>query len=109
MKSKIAAIGEKDIILIFKGIGVDIFPIDDALDDVGKIEQVLKNIIRDEFKIIFMTESIAVKIDNLIKQYLDKPIPSIVVIPGLGIKTNYAVGMLRNAIVKAVGTDVFEK
>lgn len=103
MKNNIAAFGEKDIMLIFKGIGVDIFP---AADNEELAVQ-LKRIIREDYNIIFITETVAVKLDSIIREYLDKVKPSIVIIPGLGEKTNYAVEMLRHAITKAVGSDVF--
>ncbi|MBE3102388.1 MAG: hypothetical protein IMZ47_09015, partial [Firmicutes bacterium] len=36
----------------------------------------------------------------------DEILPSIVVIPGLGERNNYAVKNLRRAIIKAVGADI---
>lgn len=103
MKTKIAAFGEKDIMLIFKAIGADVFPVFD-LEEAGSN---LKKIAREDYAIIFITETIAVKLDHIIRQYSDKVRPSIVVIPGLGERNNYAVETLRQAIIKAVGTDVF--
>lgn len=103
MKTKIAAFGEKDIMLIFKAIGADVFPVYD-LEEAGNN---LKKIAREDYAIIFITETIAVKLDHIIRQYSDKVRPSIVVIPGLGERNNYAVETLRQAIIKAVGTDVF--
>lgn len=103
MKTKIAAFGEKDIMLIFKAIGADVFPVYD-LKEAGSN---LKKIAREDYAIIFITETIAIKLDHIIRQYLDKVRPSIVVIPGLGERNNYAVETLRHAIIKAVGTDVF--
>jgi vacuolar-type H+-ATPase subunit F/Vma7 len=38
---------------------------------------------------------------------MNKTLPSIVIIPGLGEKQNYAVDILRQAIVKAMGVDLF--
>ena len=103
MKTKIAALGEKDIMLIFKAIGADVFPVFD-LEEAGSN---LKKIAREDYAIIFITETIAIQLDPIIRQYSDKVKPSIVVIPGLGERNNYAVEALRRAIIKAVGTDVF--
>jgi len=91
--------------LIFKAIGADVFPVFD-LEEAGSN---LKKIAREDYAIIFITETIAVKLDNIIRQYSDKVKPSIVVIPGLGERNNYAVDTLRQAIIKAVGTDVFSE
>jgi V/A-type H+/Na+-transporting ATPase subunit F len=103
VKTKIAAIGEKDIMLIFKAVGADVF----AVHDVEQAAARLKKIAKEDYGIIFITETIAVKLDSIIRQYSDMVKPSIVVIPGLGKRNNYAIGILRNAIIKASGTDVF--
>jgi len=102
-RTKIAAVGEKDIILIFKGIGADIFPV----VNISEVSSLIKKLIKEGYKIIFITETIAEKVDSIIKQYLYSVFPSIVIIPGLGEKSSYAVNILKNAIVKAVGSDVF--
>jgi len=102
MKTKIAAIGEHDIMLIFKAIGADVFPVADCSQAAPKIRQAAK----EGYGIIFITETIAAELDEIIKSYSDRFLPSIVVIPGLGKRNNYAIQRLRQAIIKAVGIDV---
>ena len=102
MNTKIAALGEKDIMLIFRTVGADVFPVNTIIEAEDK----LKKIIKEEYGIIFMTETIAIKLDSIIKQYSFKLLPSIVIIPGLGERNNYAINILRQAIIKAVGADV---
>ena len=102
MNTKIAALGEKDIMLIFRAVGVAVFPVNTIIEAEDK----LKKIIKEEYGIIFMTETIAIKLDSIIKQYSFKLLPSIVIIPGLGERNNYAINILRQAIIKAVGADV---
>jgi V/A-type H+-transporting ATPase subunit F len=102
MNTKIAALGEKDIMLIFRAVGVAVFPVNTIIEAEDK----LKKIIKEEYGIIFMTETIAIKLDSIIKQYSFKLLPSIVIIPGLGERNNYAIDILRQAIIKAVGADV---
>ncbi|OFW47057.1 MAG: hypothetical protein A2163_01875 [Actinobacteria bacterium RBG_13_35_12] len=106
MGVKIAAFGENDIMLIFKAAGIDIFPLDCDIEEVSEAERKLRQIIEDGYGIIFMTETIALKLDHLIKEYADKMLPSIVVIPGLGKRNDYAVKNLRRVIIKAVGADI---
>ncbi len=102
MNTKIAALGEKDIMLIFRAVGVAVFPVNTIIEAEDK----LKKIIKEKYGIIFMTETIAIKLDSIIKQYSFKLLPSIVIIPGLGERNNYAINILRQAIIKAVGADV---
>ncbi|MEA2015994.1 MAG: V-type ATP synthase subunit F [Actinomycetota bacterium] len=106
MKVRIAAFGEKDIMLIFKSAGVDVFPLKSGAEEVSEIEKKLRQLIKDGYGIIFITETIAFKLDNLIKEYEDKFQPSIIVIPGLGERNDYALKNLKRIIVKAVGADI---
>jgi V/A-type H+-transporting ATPase subunit F len=103
--AKIAAFGESDIMLIFKAIGADVYPVDDLIN-IQDAEDRLKKIVKEGYGIIFMTEAIAAGLDSTIKYYSTRITPSIVVIPGLGKRNNYAVNQLRTAIIKAVGADV---
>ncbi|MCJ7665408.1 MAG: hypothetical protein MUO59_01565 [Actinobacteria bacterium] len=102
---KIAAFGESDIMLIFKAIGADVFAVSDSTPIVTA-EARLKQLVSEGYGIIFMTETLAARLDPMIKYYSNQPVPSIVVIPGLGIRNNYAVKQLRTAIIRAVGADV---
>ncbi len=102
MKTKIAAIGEHDIMLIFKAIGAEVFPVTDYRQAAQKIKEASK----EGYGIIFITETIAQKLDETIRSYSGKFLPSIVVIPGLGERNKYATKRLRQAIIKAMGVDI---
>jgi V/A-type H+/Na+-transporting ATPase subunit F len=106
MNVKIAAFGEKDIMLIFKAAGVDVFPLSGDIREIEDIEERFKQVVDSNYGIIFITETMALKLDYLIKQYSDKFQPSIVVIPGPGKRSNYAINNLRRVIIKAVGADI---
>jgi V/A-type H+/Na+-transporting ATPase subunit F len=105
MEVKIAAFGEKDIMLIFKAIGADVYQVDRS-DNMEYAEGKLKQLIKEGYGIIFMTETIAEKMDSIVKYYSNRVSPSIVIIPGPGERNNYAVRQLRSAIIRAVGADV---
>ena len=102
---KIAAFGESDIMLIFKAIGADVFAVSDSTSTDAAGAK-LKQLVSEGYGIIFMTETVAARLDTMIKYYSNQIIPSIVVIPGLGKRNNYALNQLRTAIIKAVGADV---
>lgn len=106
MDVKVAAFGEKDIISIFKSAGVDIFPVSSDKEKISEAEDRLRQLVSEGYGIIFMTETIALKLDDLLKEYVNETVPSIVVIPGLGERNDYAVNNLRRAIIKAVGADI---
>ena len=104
MKAKIAAFGEKDIMLIFKAIGIEVF----SVSEKTKPEVQLEKLIKEDYAIIFITETVALEVSGVIKKYMNKTLPSIVVIPGLGKKENFAVDLLRQAVVRAMGVSLFE-
>ena len=109
MDTRIAAFGERDIMLIFKAAGIDVLPVTADMKDTAEVEKKLKELVKEGYGIIFMTETIALKLDRLIRGYVDEMVPSIVVIPGLGERNNYAVSNLRRAIIKAVGVDIMSE
>ncbi len=103
MKAKIAAFGQKDIMLIFKAIGVEVF----SVDENSELKIQLEKLIKEGYAIIFVTEDIALEAPEVIKKYMNKTLPSIVIIPGPGENKNLAVDLLRQAVVKAMGVDLF--
>lgn len=109
MGVKIAAFGEKDIMLIFKAAGVEVFPLSGEGGEVPDMEKKFRQIVDSGYGIIFITETIALKLDHLIREYEDKFQPSIVVIPGPGERKDYAVKNLRRIIIKAVGADIMSE
>jgi V/A-type H+-transporting ATPase subunit F len=108
MDGKIAALGERDIMMIFKAAGIDVFPVEDNSGESGGAgaAKKLKELADSGYGIIFITESVALRLDNVIKEYEDKYQPSIVVIPGPGKRNDYAMKNLRRIIIKAVGADI---
>ena len=104
--ARIAAIGENDVMLIFKAIGADIYPVQSA-DEAGSI--LTETVKSGEYGIVFITESIAEKIDDIIVKYSARVLPTVLVIPGLGEKNQYALSRLKKAIIKAVGTDIISQ
>jgi len=109
MKVKIAAFGEEDIMLIFKSTGIDVFPLEPGIEEISEVEKKLRELVDSGYGIIFITETIAQELDKLIKKYEDKFQPSIVVIPGLGERNDYALKNLREIVVKAVGADIMSE
>jgi V/A-type H+-transporting ATPase subunit F len=104
-EARIAAFGDSDIMLIFKAMGADVYTVE-STTGAEDAEDLLKKIIKGGYGIIFMTEAIAAELDSTVKYYSTRITPSIVVIPGMGKRNNYAIDQLRTAIIKAVGADV---
>ncbi len=105
MTNRIAAVGKKDAILPYKAIGVDIFPVenrDEFKDIIGKL-------VAEKFAIILVTEDLAEDNSDIIKEYNEYIIPSIIPVPGTKGITGYGSKRLREAVKKAVGADIYEE
>ena len=99
---KIGVIGDRDSALGFKAVGLDVFPC--ATADEAK--KVLKDIAKEDFAIIFITESLAKDMREAVDQYKDQKLPAIIPIPGMD--GNYGVGFsnLKKSVERAIGADI---
>ena len=99
---KIGIIGDRDSALGFKAVGLDVFPCATA-DEAKKI---LKEVAKDEFAIIFITEGLAKDMREAMDQYKDQKLPAIIPIPGMD--GNYGVGFsnLKKSVERAIGADI---
>jgi len=105
MPTRVAAIGEADIILPFKAIGVETHPI----KDVEEARQILNELIKKEVGIIFVTDEFAHKLKDCFEKTKETPLPSIISIPGSKVSTGFAVARVRALVRRAVGVDIMEK
>ena len=103
---KLAIIGLHNVILGFKGLGMDTFSITrprQALDT-------LKNLIaKKEHAIVFITEDIAQDISEELEELSRITFPAIIAIPSH--KGSFGVGLnrLRKIVEQAVGSDILFK
>lgn len=102
MATNIAAVGGRDLILPFKAIGVQIFPVEKIED----AKETMRNLIRQGYGLILVTEDLASKLEDVLDEVSTQPTPSIVPIPSSGGPTGFALGRLRETIKKAVGADI---
>ena len=101
---KIAVIGDKDSVLAFKAVGADVFPVTDAPD----AEEVLKKLART-YAIVFINESIASEISDVVDRYKAKPYPAVIPIPGSSGSNGYGMSGIDKNVEKAIGTNILDK
>lgn len=102
---KIAVIGSSDSVVGFKALGLDVFTVDNA----GDAKKVLRELTRpseDEYSIIYIEETIASEMLADISKFQDKPSPAIILIPGRDGPMGIGQTALREAVEKAVGSDI---
>lgn len=101
MTGEIAIIGNGESALAFKAGGVDAF----FADDEKEARELLKKLART-YKVIFVTEDLAEKMDDLITRMLEQPYPAIVAVPSDKGGSGYAAGKMKQYAEMALGADV---
>ena len=100
---KIGVIGDKDSVLGFVALGYSVHEAND-LEAAGRL---LSTLVKSgEYAVIFLTEELAVGLEEQLAQYKDMPLPAVVSIPGQGGSTGYGMSNLRSAVERAVGADI---
>ena len=74
---RVAVIGDKDSVLMFKALGVDVYTAVEGED----AKKLVKKLAQENFGIIFITEDFAAKIQDTIDKYREEMTPAIILIP----------------------------
>ena len=101
----IAVCGDKDSVLAFKAIGLDVFCVDDEYQARDTIHALAR-----KYSVIFVTEKVALQAETLSNRYKSRPYPVIVPIPSA--EGNKGVGLagIKANVEKAIGADIlFDK
>lgn len=99
--NKIAVIGDKDSILAFKAIGVDVFSARNSFE----AQDTLKKLAR-EYAVVFITEDLAAEIPDILKRYKTRPFPAVIPIPTAQGSTGFGMKALSKDVEKAIGADI---
>lgn len=99
---KIGVIGDKQSVQGFKAVGLNVF------DCISKedAKETLQKIIKDDYAIIYVIDSLYDEIKDTIYEYNEMRLPAIIPIPGM--KGSNGIGMqnIKRAVEKAVGADI---
>ncbi len=99
---KIGVIGDKDTVLAFKVLGISVFPTTDAKE----ASKIIKNLAKDNFAIIFITEQLAKDIDETIEEYKQSVTPAIILIPNNQGTLGLGMDGVKKSVEKAIGADI---
>lgn len=100
---KIGAVGDKDSILAFKSIGIDVHPV---VDD-KEARNVIDTLADEGYGLIFVTEHVAAGIEETIQRYKKKLIPAIILIPSNQGTLGIGMNDINKNVEKAVGSNIF--
>lgn len=99
---KVGVIGDKDSILGFLALGIDIFPAYEADD----IKRLIHRLVEDEYAIIYITEKASLLAKETMARYKDSKLPAIIVIPGIGGSMGLGMNEVRESAMRAIGVDI---
>ena len=102
---KIAVLGERDAILGFKALGVNVFPV----KNVPEAEATLRKLAIQDYAAVFISERYAQDLTEQINEIeRSTPLyPSIVIIPGPGGSQGLGMTKIKNMVEKALGMAIF--
>lgn len=101
---KIAVIGDKDSILAFKAVGAETF----AANGMFEVNDLLKQL-KDDYAVIFITEDLAVQVEDTLEKLKSRAYPAVIPIPGTNGSNGYGMKSIRKDVEKAIGADILFK
>ncbi len=101
---KVAVIGEKESIIGFSALGLNVFEIDDATGAEKKIKELIKL----EYGIIYLTEKVAQDLNERLEYYQVNYNAALVPIPGSDKSAKIGLENVRKSIERAVGSNILD-
>ena len=92
---RIAVVGEKDSVLGFQALGLDVFPAGGA----DQARTALHRLAKENYAVIYLTEQLAAR-------YTDALTPAIILIPGKEGSLGIGMRSIQQAVERAVGADI---
>lgn len=99
---KVAVIGDRDSIYGFAAIGLDTYPVEKT-EDAAKL---LKELAEKDYAVIYITESLQSALLSEIDNYVSRPLPAIIPIPGVSGNTGMGMRNVKKSVERAVGSDI---
>ena len=99
---KVAVMGDKDSVMGFTALGIDIFPVYEA----EEIKKTIHRLVEEGYAIINITEKCSLIGKDTIAKYKDNELPAIIVIPGITGSMGLGMNEVRESAKRAIGADV---
>ncbi len=100
---KVAVLGDRDSVLGFKALGLDVF----FAEQKEQAAEQIHTLARKKYAVIYITETLAALIPQDIAQYKDEALPAIILIPGKKGSLGISMKNLKLSVERAVGVDIF--
>ncbi len=102
MVNKIAVIGDKDSVLAFQSVGVEVF---DATTP-QEAQALIKKLSQEQYAVIFIAENLAEQIPDVLAKAKTQPFPAVVPIPTTEQSSGFGMRGIKSDVEKAIGVDI---
>lgn len=100
--SKLAVIGDRESVLLFKALGF----ICSFAEDAAQAKKEIRAAIDAGASIIYLTEDVARMIPDVLDRYRDQPFPILTIIPGRGGASGLSMEEITKNVERAIGTNI---
>jgi V/A-type H+-transporting ATPase subunit F len=99
---KIAVLGDRDSVLGFRALGLDVFFADDA--ETGR--KALRRLAQESYAVIYVTEQLAAGLTAELDRYRKAVTPAIILIPSKEGSLGLGMQQVKTTVERAVGADI---
>jgi V/A-type H+-transporting ATPase subunit F len=99
---KIAVLGDKDSVLGFKALGLDVY----CVESVDEAKSKLHHLAREDYAVVYLTEQLARYMEDELNRYKDELTPAIILIPGKEGSLGIGMANVKKSVERAVGADI---
>ena len=99
---KVAVLGDRDSVLGFLALGLDVFPVEVP----EEARAILHRLAKEEYAIIYLTEQLVSHLQTDIARYRDALTPAIILIPGKEGSLGIGMRNVTQTVERAVGADI---
>lgn len=99
---KVGVVGDKDSVLAFKALGVDVH----TVTNENMARRTIDSLAKNQYGVIFVTEQIASMIPDTIGRYDREIIPAVILIPSNQGTLSIGMDRINESVEKAVGVNI---
>ena len=99
---KIAVLGDRESIMGFMALGFTVF----AVSDKEEAAKTLTTLAKENYAVVYITESVMQQIQDTVDLYKDVTIPAIIPIPGKEGSLGLGMRNVKRSVERAVGADI---
>jgi V/A-type H+-transporting ATPase subunit F len=104
--AKAVAVGEKHLVLGFKGVGMDVVPVAEP----EALRAALMHLARNaEVGLVFVTESMAAQAPDVLRDFREAAQAILVVIPSHEGSKGFSFEEMRKSVERSIGVDILGK